>query len=76
MAANLLEFLDSRTSNLFRKVQKRIFRILDGEDPLAADVAIQAWIELHQIEKLSVELRKTRRSGEVAAKKVGTSMDT
>ncbi len=70
-AAGLLEYLDPYRERREHGVRTRIFAALRGNEPLAGDVAIQAWQELFEIDRMDADLRKTAKTGQIASERIG-----
>ncbi len=54
-----------------RSIRKKIFAIIDGDDPLDPGLAVQSWIELRAVYKLVHRLERVATGGEAANKTLG-----
>ncbi len=70
-ASDLIDFLGPWREKREREVHARVFSVLKDGKPLAGDVAIHAWLELFQIDRMDADLRKTAKTGQIASKRIG-----
>ncbi len=66
-ASHLLDFAqDVVVPDQENSIRKRIFAIIDSDEPLDPAIAVQSWIELRSAHKLVSRLRKLKAGGETA----------
>jgi hypothetical protein len=57
-----------------KEVEKEIFQILAGEEPLAGEKAVLAWLEIFTVHKLEKDLRRRMQLGEAATRRVAENL--
>jgi hypothetical protein len=53
-----------------QQIEKRIFQVLESDETLSGDKAIQAWLELHAVFRLENHLRRRIQLGEAASSRI------
>ena len=69
-AHNLLIYLEEHLSTRRNTIISRVFHRFEAHEGLSAEHAIQAWMQLYELESFARSLRKKETAGENASKRL------
>ena len=69
-AERILEFMGEFVVAELGRIEARVFKLIEAEEYLDPNIAVQAWIQYHAVEQLPKKLRRQMKDGQQAAKKL------